>query len=152
MNRSLAERFWEKVDRSGECWTWTASKIGRGYGQIGITRSRSDRAHRVSWRLAHGEIPNGLCVLHRCDNPSCVNPAHLFLGTKGDNAADRQKKGRTVAPTGDKNRAKTRCAAGHEFTPENTYRRGGRRACKQCRLRWSRESAQRKRHHVELIR
>lgn len=91
----IAERFWPRVDKAvgqgpdGTCWEWTASRNGDGYGF-----SNHTMAHRVSWEIHNGSIPNGLCVLHRCDNPPCVNPAHLFLGTKKDNAADMSAKGR----------------------------------------------------------
>lgn len=94
MNIERIERFWAKVDKTGDCWLWTASTDGMGYGLFGTGPSRSERAHRVSYRLAFGEIAPDLCVLHRCDNPSCVRPEHLFLGTRADNMRDRQQKGR----------------------------------------------------------
>ena len=93
-------RFWAKVDRSGgreACWPWIAgrNKGGKGYGVCGYDSPTGDRmAHRVAWFLANGPIPDGMSVLHRCDNPPCCNPAHLFLGTYLDNARDRQAKGR----------------------------------------------------------
>jgi hypothetical protein len=89
----LEERFWMKVNRSGSCWLWTAGTTVFGYGQFFID-GRLEGAHRVSWRLHFGNIPDDLCVLHRCDVPACVNPAHLFLGTKSDNARDSVAKGR----------------------------------------------------------
>jgi len=97
--RPLEERFWEKVDKRGpdECWLWLGSKCGKGYGHIAPPRRRGNsvlKAHRVSYELAHGSIPSGLLVCHRCDNPSCVNPAHLFVGTTRDNTQDMLKKGR----------------------------------------------------------
>lgn len=96
------ERFWARVDKSGCCWVWTGSCNNKGYG-----RFDGEYAHRFSWRLLSGPIPDGLNVLHRCDNPPCVRPDHLFLGTVSDNARDMWAKGRGVlqrpgvAPRGD---------------------------------------------------
>lgn len=94
-SRPLPERFWEKVDKSGECWVWTAATFKGGYGQIwtGYPNGKNDRAHRVSWRLSGGFIGDRQ-VLHACDNPSCVRPGHLFLGTHADNMNDMDAKGR----------------------------------------------------------
>lgn len=99
--RPLPDRFWPKVDQSGggeACWLWTAGKIPTGYGRFCIN-GRYVYAHRVAWELTHGQIEGGLFVLHDCptgDNPSCVNPAHLFLGTQSDNMKDCYQKGRNV--------------------------------------------------------
>lgn len=96
----LADRFWPKVDRSAgpdACWPWTAYRL-RGYGRVKATingRARS-LAHVVAYILTYGEPPAETpCVLHRCDNPPCCNPSHLFLGTSPDNNADRHRKGRS---------------------------------------------------------
>lgn len=88
-------RFWHNVPIAGidECWAWQGSKNPDGYGKMEINCS-SVRAHRFSWEIHNGPIPKGLHVLHRCDNPSCVNPHHLFLGTHSDNMKDMVAKGR----------------------------------------------------------
>lgn len=85
--------FWAKVDMSAECWVWTGSRMPKGYGQL-RRAGGTYTAHRFSWTLAHGPIPAGLMVLHHCDNPPCVRPDHLFLGTAKDNTTDMRSKGR----------------------------------------------------------
>jgi len=95
-------RFWSKVRIRGldECWPWTARKERFGYGQFRIRRAKgpcvntSFTAHRVAWTIANGLAPPNLCVLHRCDCPSCQNPRHLWLGTNADNSHDMVRKGR----------------------------------------------------------
>ena len=89
------DRFWEKVnkDASNGCWEWTAYKKADGYGVLTVD-GLAATAHRLSWVIHNGKITDGLCVLHHCDNPPCVNPEHLFLGTKYDNMQDMIKKGR----------------------------------------------------------
>lgn len=98
--RPLAERFWEKVDVRGadECWEWRGARVRHGYGRIGTVGREIDGAHRVSYRLHVGPIPAGMSVCHRCDNPPCVNPRHLFVGTQQDNWADMRAKGRGADP------------------------------------------------------
>ncbi len=101
---TAAERFWSKADRSGgpdACWRWGRSLDREGYGWVRIF-GPVDRAHRVAWRLVYGAIPDGLCVLHTCDVPSCVNPAHLRLGTYADKTADMVRKGRQRSPRGER--------------------------------------------------
>jgi hypothetical protein len=102
LQATLEERWQAKVspEPMSGCWLWTGAVKELGYGVIGLgTRQQGTaKAHRVSWTLHRGEIPAGMNVLHRCDNPSCVNPAHLFLGTLKDNARDCVSKGRNFVP------------------------------------------------------
>lgn len=107
----LAARFWAKVaipaDDPAACWLWTAGTDHDGYGCFSV-RGKTHRASRVAWELTHGSISDGRCVLHDCpngDNPSCVNPAHLWLGTVTDNHRDMTQKGR--GPCGDRNGARS---------------------------------------------
>lgn len=91
----LPDRFWTKVRKTESCWIWVGSKSRKGYGRIGTEKFASAKlAHRVSWEIHRGEIPTGALVLHHCDNPSCVRPDHLFLGSGADNNADMARKGR----------------------------------------------------------
>lgn len=95
----IANRFWSKVDKSGDCWLWTGHRLKNGYGQFSLTTTRPVKAHRFAWELAHGPIPGGMMVCHHCDNPPCVRPDHLFLGTAKDNTQDAIRKGRMYAGT-----------------------------------------------------
>ena len=98
-----SSRFWQKVERrnESECWLWTAGFFLCGYGRF--WRSRSDPrgrtglyAHRVAWELTNGPVPDGLCILHSCDNRACVNPSHLHPGTKTENNRERDERRRTA--------------------------------------------------------
>jgi hypothetical protein len=122
------DRFWSKVQKSDACWIWAASRDDKGYGTFGFD-GVVQKAHRVAYQLSVGPIPDGAHILHSCDNPPCVNPAHLRVGTRSDNMRDKVARGR------DHNTQKTECIHGHPFNEANTYvTPNGRRNCRTCRI------------------
>lgn len=131
---TFEERFWSKVDKTGECWEWTGGRTAPGWhGRIAVdARRKTVRkviASRASWEIHFGPIPVGLRVLHACDNAGCVRPDHLMLGTQRANMQDAGRKGRlTHLPT--------HCKRGHEFVGDNIYIHPstGRRMCRTCHI------------------
>jgi len=134
----VEERFWEKVQVGPHCWLWLAGRDGNGYGKFSPEGRRLVGAHRFSYELLVGPIPDGLHIDHLCRVPLCVNPAHMEPVTCQVNVL------RGIAPTA-RNARKTHCDHGHEFTPENTRRgESGRRICRECERRRKREFLARK--------
>lgn len=134
MTLEVIDRFLAKVQVQPDgCWVWTAAlRDGYPYG-VFCFDGKTYRAHRFSYLLYRGEIPEGQHVCHSCDNPTCVNPHHLFLGTQSDNIQDCLEKGRFNHGT--RGRPKDSCPVGHPYTPENSYSRPGvsGRHCRECR-------------------
>ena len=131
--QQLRNRILQNVELDGYCWIWQGSTMNSGYGRTRGLDGKDASAHRLSYQLFCGDIPKDMCVLHKCDVKTCVNPMHLFLGTKKDNAIDMVQKGRQFSPA----RLRTKCPKGHDYSGLNSQ---GRRMCaicqKESRLRY----------------
>jgi len=105
LNIPFEVRFWRNVDKQDDsaCWNWIRSTLRGGYGKTERKRGKAFSAHRAAWELTYGPIPKGMLVLHHCDNPRCVNPKHLWLGTQKDNVHDAFSKGRRHGRPGESN-------------------------------------------------
>lgn len=99
---TVTKRFWKKVEKTPTCWNWIGGTFNDGYGNIGNSRG-AQKAHRIAYELHVGPIPEGLVVMHSCDNRRCVNPAHLSVGTHATNIKDRDLRGRGSKPKGSLN-------------------------------------------------
>ena len=119
-----------KINDSNNCWEWIAHKSYQGYGRFKGAKSTGNiLTHRISWVFHKGELSEKDCVLHKCDNPSCVNPDHLFVGSKADNNKDRALKKRS----GLRWKNKEYCKRNHLLSPENIkIRKNGSRTCRLC--------------------
>jgi hypothetical protein len=98
--KTVEERFWEKVKKTDGCWVWKGANFWGTYGHFWMD-GKVQQAHRASWQIHFGPIPAGKDVLHQCDNPSCVRPEHLYLGTQFENAMDAERRGRARHPKGE---------------------------------------------------
>lgn len=118
--------FISKAMPNGDCLIWIAARNKEGYGRFQY-QGKLWMAHRLAWTIKFGKIPDGLHVLHKCDNPPCINTDHLFLGSNADNILDKVSKGRQAR------NFKTHCKNGHEYTEENTFvRKQGWKECRIC--------------------
>jgi hypothetical protein len=123
----MIDRLRELDSAATPCIEWTGARDRYGYG-MRRWNGRTTRAHRVAWEQANGPIPAGLSVLHRCDNPPCINVDHLYAGTHQDNMRDRGLRGRTQRA----NALKTHCRNGHPYDEVNTRTHKGKRYCRVC--------------------
>lgn len=125
------------ITESG-CLLWTGYCNEDGYGQVQYPMTFGRKkfySHRLSWEMHYGKIPEGLCICHKCDIPSCVNPNHLFVGSRADNNKDMTKKGRLKSPIAKFQSSKSHCPKGHEYFGKNLMiRKSGHRQCRTCSL------------------
>lgn len=136
--KTLAERFYSKIQKTDTCWLWVGAKTSQGYGMLKVNRdTKTERVHRIALILEGIHIPDNMVVDHICRNRLCVNPKHLRIVSTGTNVLENSE------GLAAKNRIKTHCIHGHEFNEQNTkliVDRGSlKRACKACIKRWSAE-------------
>lgn len=139
VSRPLEERFWEKVKRPPwtDCWLWSGSTAYKGYGEI-WSNGRLRRATQVSWEIHHGKpFPIGKMACHTCDNPQCVNPAHLWPGTMSENIRDAMQKGR-YTPNPITGVRQEKCKRGHDLSDGYKVKNGGRQ-CRVCTAEFGRQ-------------
>ena len=129
--KQRVEGFWDKTRMTGSCWNWIGSLNPKGYGQY-YDGVKPIKAHRFSYELFKGKIPEGLQLDHLCRNRKCVNPNHLEIVTNKENVL--RGVGMSAA-----NSRKTHCSKGHAFTLENTYNYRKTRACKKCRYEYGKK-------------
>src|ERR1035437_7039223 len=148
IHMDITERLDAKTTvMSNGCHEWTGTKTKKGYGQISY-KCKKRYTHILTWELVNGDIPDGLYVLHRCDNPPCRNIPCLFLGTSADNTADMMAKGRG----NNGNSVKTHCKYNHAFTIENTIiKKDGSRQCRECNKRDCREYKMRRKLTLDRL-
>lgn len=139
----LPIRFWVKTELTEACWIWHGATQGNNSYGCFFWHGKNVSTSRLVWSLLHGNVPAGMMVCHKCDNPLCFNPSHLFIGTMKDNQRDAMRKGRQTCY---KYLQQTHCKYGHPFNEANTHVPAGvnRRKCRECQRNWSNKNWRKK--------